>query len=210
MSLVKTLDVAFSDYTVFPKDFTAYADGVVSYRCMWRAVHDGPLAVAGAGAAPVRPTGAKALSDIELNTVAFTNDGKLLAHTTGLRVAGTDAMVDPAMVADIGMLERKIAGQQEKIKSLAGQEHTIAYTKSMEEVENMTMRLETLRAKCDIASNTGSLGGLHALFHAIEVPFPADIKSLFGRVPYDVVEGTRAYGFSVPADVMNYKSISGE
>ncbi|CAN0075251.1 unnamed protein product [Sphacelaria rigidula] len=45
LRLVKTLDVAFSSFNVFATSFTAYKDGVISFRRTYRTLHDGYLTV---------------------------------------------------------------------------------------------------------------------------------------------------------------------
>jgi hypothetical protein len=64
----------------------------------------------------------------------------------------------------IETLSTKIAGNKIKIKTLAGQEHTIAYQKSMEEVSHLEYDLGFLREQVDVETNTEGRGGLEGLF----------------------------------------------
>eukprot|EP00904_Undaria_pinnatifida_P013928 jgi/Undpi1/9666/HiC_scaffold_27.g12122.m1 len=92
LKLIKTMDVAFSTFRVYPSDFVAYKDGTVSYRRTFRAVHDGYLIV---GDKTYPPTNTKVVSDVDLCTISFDDTGVIRSHTYGLMVELVYAIEDP-------------------------------------------------------------------------------------------------------------------
>jgi hypothetical protein len=70
----------------------AYKDGLVSFKSSYRATFDGPLSI---GDKVVEPTGAQAITDVELCTVGFDEAGLLRSFTAGAVVAKADEYKDP-------------------------------------------------------------------------------------------------------------------
>ncbi|CAM9473821.1 unnamed protein product [Discosporangium mesarthrocarpum] len=201
MALIKTLDVAFSSFSASPVDFKVYKDGVISYTTTTRTQHDGFLQV---GDKMHPPTGVKVVSDEDLCTVSFDENGLIRSFSSGLLVRKVEFVVDQEMVAEIEELEKKIEGQKEKMIALEGQESAIAYQKCKQDVESMMLDQTSLKDKINAQPNTMNLGGLKGVFAAIGVEFPSDVSLLFGSAQYESVEGDHSSGFSYPSEVSSY------
>ncbi|KAG5191148.1 hypothetical protein JKP88DRAFT_11261 [Tribonema minus] len=197
LGLLRTTDRAFPSMASFPQSFTVYKDGLVSYRTAYRTSFDGPLTI---GDKELAPNGVTAISDVELCTVSFDEAGLMRSYACGVVVDKADEYKDPAVMDRIEALQTKVAGNKIKVESLAGQEHTIAYQKSMEEINHLETELTFLLEQVDVEANTGGLGGIAGLFFAVGLEWP-DVHSLLGKAPHKRVGGTMQGGISVPSEV---------
>lgn len=201
LRLTKTIDVAFSTFNVRPTDFTAYKDGVVSFKRTYRTVHNGYLNV---GDKTYPPTFVKVVSDVDLCTLSFDDAGLVRAYTFGLMVQLVEAVEDLDAVAEVEAINKRVANQEAKMATLEGQESSIAYSKCKADIYTMGLDREALEEKINSAPNTGGLGGFRGLFAAISAEFPEDLTSLEGTDAYGDIEGRRLAGFSFPSEVREY------
>ncbi|CAN0193805.1 unnamed protein product [Ectocarpus sp. 12 AP-2014] len=203
LRLTKTLDVAFSTFRVTPTDFVVYKDGTVTYRRTFRAVHDGYLTV---GDKTYPPSQTKVISDVDLCAVSFDDMGVVLSYAYGLMVEVVYAIEDPEAVAEIEAIKKRVVNQQAKMKSLEGQESSIAYSKCKSDIDVMKLDMEALLERVNSAPNTEGLGGIPGLFAAVGAEFPEDLKNLEGTDAEGDIEGMRLASFSYPVEVKDYEA----
>mmetsp|Transcript_18924 Transcript_18924/g.26662 ORF Transcript_18924/g.26662 Transcript_18924/m.26662 type:complete len:353 (+) Transcript_18924:2-1060(+) len=196
LGMLKTINQAFPEIVNAAKSFKVYADGIVSFENSYRATFEGPLVMADQSV--IEPNGMTAISNVELVVVSFTDEGKLRSISTGVVVARADEYKDPEILEKIAFLETKIEGNKIKMESLAGQEQTIAYQKTAEEITNMETNLSYLRDKVDVDSNTGSIGGFEGLFRAVGLEWKDCGRSLIGKAPHKRVGGASQGGITNP------------
>lgn len=68
--------------------------------------------------------------DRELNVVTFDSRGRVKSYCTGVVVAeGVYSKVDPSTAAEIKEMQQKLINQEDKLKTLVGQEGKTAYQK---------------------------------------------------------------------------------
>eukprot|EP00903_Cladosiphon_okamuranus_P018672 g17186.t1 len=207
LRLTKTLDVAFSTFRVFPTDFTVYKDGVVTYRRTFKAVHDGYLTI---GDKTYPPSQTKVVSDVDLCAVSFDDDGIIRSYAYGLMVELVHAIEDLDAVAEIEAIKKRIVNQEAKMKSLEGQESSIAYSKCKSDIDTMGMDMDALLEKVNSAPNTEGLGGIPGLFAAVGAEFPEDLTNLEGTDAPGDIEGSRLASFSFPVEVKDYEAFDQE
>ncbi|CAM9703546.1 unnamed protein product [Pylaiella littoralis] len=201
LRLTKTLDVAFSNFRVRPTDFVAYKDGVVTYKRTFRAEHDGYLKV---GDKTYPPSQTKVISDVDLCAVSFDDTGVIRSYAYGLMVEVIYAIENPEAVAEVEAIKKRVLTQQAKMKSLEGQESSIAYSKCKADIDVMRLDMEALMEKVNCAPNTEGLGGIPGLFAAVGAEFPEDLKNLEGTDAQGDIEGMRLASFSFPVEVKEY------
>ncbi|CAN0226491.1 unnamed protein product, partial [Hapterophycus canaliculatus] len=110
------------------------------------------------------PSQTKVISDVDLCSVSFDDDGVIRSYSYGLMVELVYAIENPEAVAEIEAIKKRVLNQQAKMKSLEGQESSIAYSKCKADIETMGLDMEALLEKVNSAPNTEGLGGIPGLF----------------------------------------------